>query len=233
MFDLRLRRKQILLIGILACIGAFVSVLADLFTGWSASPNSMSTGISIDIDSVKELFYDKPRWSLILGNYLAVFFIPFHMLGFLLIYQAIIPAGRIKALTFLTGSFYFVSVGAGYHGTFAFIADTIQSGDAELLTKMLDYWYGWGLALVVGYVALCLFLFVLVVSGKTLYPRWIAILTPLPFLLFSGFLIMVVPEEFYGTKAFFAVTGLNLPLLFFYIVTMRVLLVREDLDSAP
>lgn len=228
---MELNRKQILFVGLLACTGAFIGVLADLFSGWSSSPNLMNTAISIDINSIKGLFLEKPRWTFVLGNYLGVLFIPFHMLGFLLVYFALKPAGNFKSLIVLAGSFYLIAIGSGFHGTFAFIGDTIQSGNEELLIKMVPYWQNWGLTLVSGYLVLSLYLFFLIISDSTLYSKWAAFLSPIALLFYSSTLITLLPDEFYGVKAFFAVTGLNFPLLIFFAVTIYTLLDRRSITS--
>lgn len=228
---MELSKKNILLIGTVACIGAFLGVLADLFSGWSNTPNMMNTAISIEIDSIKGLYTGKPRWSFVLGNYLGVFFIPFHMFGFLLVYLALRPAGNKKALFILVGSFYLVALGSGFHGTFAFIGDTIQSGDDQLLMKMVPYWQNWGMALVAGYLLLSSYLFYLIISGATMYSRSAALWSPLSLLVISAIIIVLLPEKYYGTKAFLAVTGLNLPLLIFFIVTLKTLLVKSSIKN--
>lgn len=221
---MELSKRNIITISIIAMVGALMGVLADLFSAWSSTPNTMSTAISIDIESIKGLYAEKPRWTYILGTYLGVFFIPFHWFGFFLVYHALKPAGKLIAITFLISSCYVVAIGAGFHGTLAFIADTILSGNNELLLNMMQYWQVWGVVMIVGYVAVSSFLLILIVSGKTMYPRKVALLSPLPLMIASAALIALLPEQFYGTKKFFAVTGLNLPLFIFYIVTMKTLL---------
>ncbi|MBD3610103.1 MAG: hypothetical protein HUJ30_06100 [Gammaproteobacteria bacterium] len=216
--------KKILKIGLIACAGALLGVVADYFSGWSSSPNNMNTAISINIDSIKGLFIEKPRWEFVLGNYLGVLFIPFHMLGFLLVYLAIKPAGKKKSLIVLILAFYLVSIGSGFHGTFAFIGDTIQSGNEVLLAKMVSYWQNWGLVLIIGYLVLSIYLFFLIISGATLYDKAAAFLSPISLLIYSAVLISLLPEGLNGIKAFLAVTGLNLPLLIFYIITINTLL---------
>ena len=230
---MELSKKNIKLIGGIALFGAFGGVLADLFSVWSTTPHTMATAISIDIKTIKELFLDKPRWSFVLGNYLGVFFIPLHMFGFFLIHLALKPAGKIKAYFFMVLSFYLVAIGAGFHGTLAFIGDTIQSGNNELLNSMLSYWQNWGAVMIVGYLGISIFLLSLIVYGKTLYSRKSALLSPLSLMIASSALIAILPKEFYGTKKFFAVTGLNLPLLIFYIVTLETLLRKTGITSQP
>jgi hypothetical protein len=226
-----LNKNNIVLIGTLACIGAFIGVVADLFSGWANTPNLMNAAISIDIESIKGLYSKKPRWTFVLGNYLGVFSIPFHMLGFLLIYIAVRPAGKLKALIFISCSFYLVALGSGFHGTFAFIGDTIQSGDTVLLMKMTPYWYNWGLVLVIGYIAISSYLFFLIISGTTMYQRSAVLLSPLSLLIVNTVIIALMPEGFHGIKALLAVTGLNLPLLVFYIMTIKTLLRKSSITN--
>lgn len=226
-----LNKRNIILIGVFALVGAFVGVLADLFSAWSNTPNTMKTALSIDIESIKGIFSGKPRWTFVLGNYLGVFFIPFHMFGFFLVYRALKPAGNLKAIIFLIVSFYLVALGAGFHGTLAFIGDIIQSGNNELLMNIAPYWQNWGIVVIVGYLIISFFLFALIVSGKTMYTRKTALLSPISLLLASTVFISLLPEEFYGAKKFFAVTGLNLPLLIFYIATMKTLLDESNITN--
>ena len=162
---MELSKRYIITISIIAMAGSLMGVLADLFSAWSSTPSTMSTAISIDIESIKGLYLDKPRWTYVLGNYLGVFFIPFHWFGFFLVHLAIKPAGKLIAIIFLIMSCYVVAIGAGFHGTLAFIADTISSGNNELLVNMMEYWQVWGALMIFGYVAVSTLLFVLIVSG--------------------------------------------------------------------
>jgi len=208
-----LRSKLILLAGSIAIFGALMGVCADLLSGWSSSPNRMQTALSIDIESIRGLYRQKPRWTFVLGTYMGVFFIPLQIPGFWLVSKAIEPAGKVKARVFLFGAIYVISLGAGFHGTFAFVGDTIQSGDEHLLNQFLPYWSNWGLAVITGYLILCAFLFGLILTNRTAYPRWSALITPIPIMFLTGLLIAALPETAYGTRAFLAVTGLNLPIV--------------------
>jgi hypothetical protein len=228
---MELSNRNIQIIGSIALLGAVGGVMADLFSAWSNAPNTMDTAISIEIQSIRGIFLDKPRWSFVLGNYLGILFIPLHMFGFFLIYLALKPAGNIKALNFLILSFYLVAIGAGFHGTLAFVGDTIQSGNDELLSKMLPYWQNWGTAMIVGYLTISIYLLVLNVSGNTMYPRKSALLSPLTLLIISSAIIALLPERFYGSKKFLAVTGLNLPLFIFYIPTLMILFRKSSITS--
>ncbi len=216
MYEYRLKKKTLIVLGTIACIGAFLGVLADFFSAWSDNPNKMATALSADIDSIKGLYQDKPRWTFVLGNFLGVFFLPIHLLGFYLIYLGLKPAGEKLALIFLVLGFYLIAIGVGFHGTLAFVGDIIQSNNKVLLNKMLVYWHPWGSALVIGYIVMSLYLVFLILRGGTLYSRWSVLISPLVVVIYSTVVIAILPENYIGIKAFLAVTGLNLPLLIFY-----------------
>ncbi len=221
-------RTKIWCLGILACFGAIMAIVADMLSVWSSAPHNMQSALSIDLSSIQGLYVGKPRWTFVLGNYLGVAFLPFHMLGFLLIHEAVKSAGKLHGLVFISGAFYFVAIGAGYHGTFAFIGDIIQSGDSTLLKNVTPYWLAWGLALTIGYIVLCFYLMALILSGRTLYKRWSAALTPLPLMALTAAIVNFLPSDANALKAALTVTGLNFPLLVFFIFTIYVLLSRSN-----
>ncbi len=228
----RFNQKTLIVWGTIACTGALLGVVADFFSAWSNSPNAMTTAFSAHIDSIKGLYQDKPRWTFVLGNFLGVFFLPIHLLGFYLIYLAVKPAGEKLALIFLVLGFYLIAIGVGFHGTLAFVGDIIQSNNQVLLNKMLVYWHPWGFALVMAYIVMGLYLVLLILRGGTLYPRWSVFTSPLVIVIYSAIVIALLPENYIGMKAFLAVTGLNLPLLLFYGHTTYVL-VRHAQGELP
>ncbi|NIV43815.1 hypothetical protein GWN49_02865, partial [Candidatus Bathyarchaeota archaeon] len=175
----RFKKKTLILLGTIACIGAVLGVIADFFSAWSDSPNNMGTAFSAHIDSIKGLYQDKPRWTFVLGNFLGVFFLPLHFLGFYLIYLAVKPAGEKLAIIFLALGFYLIAIGVGFHGTLAFVGDIIQSNNQVLLNNILVYWHPWGFALVIAYIVMGLYLVFLILQGGTLYPRWTVFTSPL------------------------------------------------------
>jgi hypothetical protein len=77
--------------GTLVVGGAFIGVLADCLSGWFNQPNIMYTPFSFTLESFIGLFVEKPRWTYILGNYLAIVFLPLHIVGSFLVYLTIRP----------------------------------------------------------------------------------------------------------------------------------------------
>ncbi len=223
-------KRHIKLIGFLAVGGVTIAVLADLFSGWSNNPNAMNTALSLSLDNIKGLFIYKPRWTYVLGNYLAIFFLPFHIVGSYLVYLALKPAGKKIAMIYFFSAVYFSVLGTGYHGTYAFVGDIIQSGNEVLMDKMLDYWVYWGAILIIGYSILSIYLFILIFLRKSIFPKWIAILSPISIMVVTTLVTLVLPDTMIGVKSFLTVTGLNLPLAVFYFVTTKYLLLEENVE---
>ena len=212
-------------------ITGFLSVAADILSVWSSDPRSMTTAVSVDFEGVRYSFLDKSRSSYILGNYFGTFILPiFHLVGMYLVAIAVKPIGNFIAKLILFVGAYLTAVGSGLHGTLAFVGDIVQSGDLELINRMLDYWQPWAYFLVILYAVISLFLAALVWSNKTPYSRWMIFTSPLGVMILSTVAIAILPSSLTGIKSFLAVTGLNLPMLIFYLTTVGVLLKEEELD---
>lgn len=222
--------KVVMGLGCLATFGAFMGILADVFSAWAPNTNEMETAFSVGLESIKGLYEDKPRWTYVLGNYLGVFFIPLHILGFFLVYQALKPASTKWAMIFLVLGLYVTPIGVGLHGTLAFVGDIIQSRDAGLIEGIRDYWEPWAYSLVFLYAIISVLILILILTGKTLYPRWTVLVSPIVLLVFTGIVIAILPENATGLKTFLSVTGLNLPLMIFFAITTWVLVRRRELS---
>lgn len=215
--------KTIVSLGILATFGAFIGMLADVLSAWSPNTSEMRTAFSVSLGNIISLYEGKPRWTYVLGNYLGVYFIPLHIFGFFLIYQALKPASANWAKAFLVLSLYITPVGVGLHGTLAFVGDIVQSQDAGLIHGIRDYWQPWAYSLVFGYAIISALILLLILTGRSLYPRWAALVSPLGIVVFTAIVIAILPDSATGLKTFLSLTGLNLPLMIFFAITTWVL----------
>ena len=220
--------KTIVILGVVTTFGAFMGVLADFFSAWSPNPSEMETAFSVSLDSIRGFYEGKPRWTFVLGNYFGVLFIPLHILGFFLAYHALKPASPKWAMVYLAVSVYIIPVGVGLHGSLAFIGDIIQFGDEGLIDGIRVYWEPWAFYLVVGYSIVSILILSLILTGRSLYPRWVALVSPIGFVVFSSILTAILPDSANGLKVFLSITGLNLPLMAFFAVTTWVLVMHKE-----
>lgn len=133
-------------------------------------------------------------------------------------------------MIFLVLGLYVTPIGVGLHGTLAFVGDIIQSRDAGLIEGIRDYWEPWAYSLVFLYAIISVLILILILTGKTLYPRWTVLVSPIVILVFTGIVIAILPENATGLKTFLSVTGLNLPLMIFFAITTWVLVRRRELS---
>jgi len=223
--------QTIRILGIVGIAGGLLAVAADVFSGYSTNPSGMGTAISLSLRAVSDLLRAKPHWQLVLGHYLAIFGIPIE--GVFVVahtYLALKRAGRRVSRIFLYGGLYLVPVGVAYHATYGFIGEIVQRGDQALLEQAAVYFEPFGLAVAGLYLALMLFWTALIFSGRTLYPRWMAVVSPLGVMLLSQLLLFVVPDGSTGVRAFITVTGLNLPITLWAIVSTIYLWDRAAID---
>jgi hypothetical protein len=222
--------KAIIGLGVLATFGAFIGVLADVFSAWSPNTNQMATAFSVGLDNISGLYDGKPRWTYVLGNYLGVYFIPLHILGFFLIFLALKPASLKWARVFLALGLYLTPIGVGLHGTLAFVGDIIQLRDAALIDGIRDYWQPWAYSVAVGYAIVSALILMLILTGRSLYPRWAALVSPLLIAALTAVAIAFLPASATEVKAFLSLTGLNLPLMIFFPITTWVLVRHRELS---
>lgn len=216
-------------LGVLVTFGAFMGVAADVLSAWSPGANEMSTAFSVSLDNISGLYEGKARWTYVLGNYLGVYFIPLHILGFFLAFQALKPASPKWARVFLALALYLTPIGVGLHGTLAFVGDIMQSRDASLIYGIRDYWQPWAYSVAIGYVIVSALILTLILSGRSLYPRWVALVSPLGIAALTSIVIAILPDSATGMKAFLSLTGLNLPLMIFFPITTWVLVRHGEL----
>ncbi|MTJ05604.1 MAG: hypothetical protein FH759_13035 [Sediminimonas qiaohouensis] len=208
---------------VIAMIGAIGGVIADVLSGWSPDAGHMASAVSVDLDSVRALLINKSRWEYVAGGMVGLFLIPLEMAGIALVAEALERNSATVAWVFRVTGMYLVALGAAYHGTFAFVTDIIQSGDTALLGAVVAYWQPFGYVIVCGYVLWSAVLAGLILGGRTAYPRRVALLSPLALLLLGGVFVALLPPAMNGVRNFIVVTGLNLPLAVFFMVTGHVL----------
>jgi hypothetical protein len=218
--------------GLLALLGAFLYAVGDVLL--LASKASLDNyprlkpfaKLLSDAQKMVVLPPDRMIWGALLG----VFATPFVLAGFWQVYQGL--SGANETLTFLTGLLFAVAsvIGAFVHGTFYYLGEYVQALNkvedgsqpviAEMLArhrKVLIITYG---PLLVFIILASILFSILVASGKTAFPAWMAAVNPvtmtIAWLLIKRILPQSVREWTEGAGfniaylAFFACTTLTL-----------------------
>lgn len=176
--------------GLLALLGTFLYAIGDVLL--LASKASLDQYPRLKpfgkLLSTAERMVVLPPHRMIWGALLGVFATPFVLAGFWQVYQGL--TGANESLTFLTGLLFAIAsvIGAFVHGTFYYMGEYVQALNkvedssqiviAEMIArhrKVLIITYGPLLLLIM--IASTLFS-ILVASGKTTFPIWMAAINP-------------------------------------------------------
>ena len=191
-------------LGVLAICAAALLSLADM-----ALLYSPAGGYGF---SSYEPLAEVPRWRLLLGHYLGVLLLPAYIAGYWLVFQGLRGTGRwLSWPVFLLGS-YGAAIGGAFHGLLALVAVIVQHGESDpaaserllgLARAFVDPLHGAVNALFV-LASACFAAAVL--SGRSRYPRWLALANPLalgllfvvPYLVAPGFppALLAAPASF-------------------------------------
>ena len=145
-----------------------------------------------------------PEWRITTGHFLAMFGAPFYLIGFWHIYLGLKPYGKIIPYLFFFTSAYGFIIGTVWMGSRASIVLLAQKNFAadghssEVLKELIRYYILHSESLlevirITTLVSSVAFIF-MVLTGKTLYPRWMALFNPIVLLLLSFLLFAVAPE---------------------------------------
>lgn len=72
----------------------------------------------------------------------------------------------------------------------------------------------------------------LILTGRSLYPRWTVLVSPVGLVAFTALAIAFLPAGATGLKSFLSLTGLNLPLMVFFPITTWVMVKRGELSMS-
>ncbi|MEM9172989.1 MAG: DUF6796 family protein, partial [Pseudomonadota bacterium] len=151
--------------------------------------------------SIMEALHTVPFQPVLWGSLLGYAVLPLALLGLWPLYRALEPAGRRLALVPVVLFGYSLTLFAGYHYAAVLYALGFQAADAasnSLLTEQLMQVNDGALTVIgIPLTIASLWIIGLILSGKTLYARWMAIVSPLLTQLISP-LVKMIPSPYGG-----------------------------------
>ena len=204
--------------GLVGLFGSGLLLVADLVLLYTPLPAAHFNVFTASVG--------KSRARLVYGALLGVFAIPLVLAGFAHIFLALRPAGFwLSAPPVILGVFAYV-IGAAFHAAIPFYVAVIQQTHASdataspLVAVMARVFVPLQRSLFVFVVASALWLFAALLSGETLYPRWMAFISPAAVVVFFRVLMRISPPAVAG--ALFP-AGNNLAVLCFLLFSLVVL----------
>jgi hypothetical protein len=166
-----------------------------------------------------------PLWRLLTGEMLGVLGIPLCLIGYWSVCRALGWSGVKGARFIFWLSAFCLAMGVVSHAIISSAYTVMQSGSASALTRAANNLqialYLPGSLFLLSYISISIWYFVAVISGRTLYPRWAAFVSPFLFslvivVLFALSLLPVVMDVLYPA-------WLSFPHLIFFSVSALVL----------
>lgn len=233
-------KRGLILLGLIGIVGHVVGMAADLYSGFVPALNiELGPITSLSLDSIAPLFEAKSLAQARIGHYLAILFIPLGAAGVWQVFLILNPSNNSAAFVFLGLGALGVIYGAFYHGTLAFVIAALQAGSVQLSTP------GGGPTLLIDYVnslseplsllllgtdfSVSLIYGLMVASGRSLFPRWMAAYNPLVIQLILNGIILLAPASFVQVLW---LTVFNSSLAIWYTGTTIIIASSERLELA-
>ncbi len=214
--------------GFLAMLAAILYSIGDVFllAGKANMEDYPKLKPYVKLLSGTENMVALPFWRLSWGALLGVFAAPLTLAGYWQIYQGLSPAAPSAALPPILIWVASVAIGAFVHGTFYFFGEYVQalnSVSEESQPVIVEMIKRHKKILIVSYAPLLLLIViasiwfsVLVASGGTRFPVWMAAVNPVT-LTFAWLLVKRILPRFIRDKAEGA--GFNIAYFFFFLLT--------------
>ncbi|HEX2944506.1 MAG TPA: DUF6796 family protein [Clostridia bacterium] len=219
------------LLGLIGIIGVILTIASDLVllgrpdTGYSFFELGTSSMAGIE------------KWRITTGTFAGVFMLPFQMAGLISLYHGLRPSGKVLPTAMLLISAHALMMGVAFHGSYAFIAsgwklfDAAGPGNKAVSGLISDFDFYWKLiiGIMVSELIISSALFILLVlKGKTLYPKWMAVFNPLCVTALMSLVILVIPSPVGG---FVGPTVLNLSTLIFFVLSTALIYKKLKLQE--
>ena len=175
-----------------------------------------------------ESMWDIEPWRITAGAFIGVVALPFQLLGLIPVYFALKPAGKVLPIMAVIMNAHTLLIGVAFHISYAYIGsgwiiyhknELTNQITTEIVSKFASYWWILAVIMVVELLLSSVIYTIVVLKGKTLFPKWMAIFNPLCIVLYTFPLVFILPAPIGG---YIAPAYLNLSTLLFFIITLVV-----------
>lgn len=209
----------ILAIGLIGIAGVVMTLISDFIL--IGRPNSSYSFFKLGTESMA----DFSQWRITVGTFLGIIVLPLQMAGLGTVYYGLRPAGKIKALLVILTNIHTLIMAVAFHISYAFIASgwkmyyEVGSSDVIAFKMLKRFDHYWRIVIVImaielAFASLCFIMFIL--KYKTLYPKWMALFSPICILLYIYPIVLVMPHPIGG---FVAPAILNFGTMIFLILS--------------
>ena len=195
--------KKILVLGLIGITAVLFTVISDLIL--LGRPVSAYSFFRLGTESMADLSY----WRITVGVFLGIIALPFQMAGIISLYYGLKPAGKLPTLAALIINAHALIMGVAFHASYAFIGCGWKLYHEDLGSKIIAdmverFEFYWMVIIIIMMFELIISSFIYVrsiMSGKTLYSKWMALINPICVFVFMLPFILWIPAPVGGYVA--------------------------------
>lgn len=215
----------VLALGLVGIIGVLITIISDLIL--LGRPNNALSFLQMEMGT--ESMADLAQWRITLGAFIGVVVLPFQIAGLISVFYGLKPSGRVLPLVVVITNTHALIMGVAFHISYAFIgsgwklyyATGSENKISSELVKQFNFYWKVLVIIMLSEILFSSIVFVsLILTGKSLYPKWMAILNPLCVLLFMFPIVFIIPAPVGG---FIAPTYMNISTMVFFIFSTGVI----------
>lgn len=215
----------VLALSVVGLIGVLVTIISDLIllgrsnTGLSFFKLSMGTETMAGI----------AQWRITLGSFIGVIGLPFQIAGLISVFHGLKPSGKVLPIVVVITNIHALIMGVAFHVSYAFIGSGwklyYEMGpenkiSSDLVKQFNFYWKVLVIIMITEILFSSIIYVLLILKGKTLYPKWMAILNPICILFFTFLIILILPAPAGG---YVAPTYMNISTFVFLLFSVLVI----------
>lgn len=213
------KADRILIAGYVGLFGVLLTIVSDFIL--LGRPNSSYGFFKLGTESMADI----AQWRITVGTITGVLALPIQVLGIIPVYYGLKPAGRVMPLIYAIMNSHILLMGVAFHMSYAFIGsawklyyDNIISN--EMVGRFDYYWRILVIIMLIELIASSILYTVILIKGKTLFPKGMAFLNPLFVTLLVFPIILALPTPIGG---YIAPAILNISTLVFVGLAMIVI----------
>lgn len=213
----------VLILGLAGIIAALFTSVSDLIL-LGRSDNAYSF-FKLGTESMADI----AQWRINAGVFLGVIMLPFQIAGLIPVYIGLKPSGRVMPLIVVIANAHTLIMGVAFHISYAFIGSgwklhyATEPGNKILseIIKRFDFYWKVIIIIMLTEVLFSSIIYIsTIMTGKTFYPKWMALFNPLCVVLFMYPIILSIPAPIGG---FVAPAYLNISTMVFLSISTAVI----------
>lgn len=230
------KAETVLALSLVGIFGVFLTIISDLIL--LGRPVSAYSFFELGTESMVGI----AQWRITAGTFIGVFMLPFQIAGLISLYHGLKPSGKLLPALVILVDAHALIMGVAFHASYAFIGSGwklfyLSGSDnkltAEIMQRFDSYWKLIIIIMMAELVFGSVIYGLLVLLGKTLYPKWMALLNPLFVMIVLLLVVSPIPAPVGG---FVGPAILNMATLVFFIGSTIIIykkLKRQETEVLP